>query len=251
VPDSDDPRLRDLDFAVVDVETTGWSPDEAGITEIGAVLLRRGQVVAEFASLVNPETPVPPSITELTGISDQMLAVAPPVAAVLPGLLAFAHGSVLTAHNARFDLSFLTAACAAAGLAWPGFEVPDTVRLARHLMATPDEVPDCKLRTLAEFFGAPAQPSHRALADARATAAVLEHLLLRLADRGIDTFGELTAWLDDRDAEAAAQAELAARSLRRRARTRRALRTLLRWRRDKVAALRQRPGGSQWSPPSS
>lgn len=202
-----DARLCDLDFTVVDVETTGWSPGEAGITEIGAVRVRRGEVVAEFTSLVNPGTPVPAPITELTGISDPMLALAPPVAAVLPGLLAFAEGSVLAAHNAPFDMRFLVAACAAAGLGWPGFEVLDTVRLARHLMATPDEVPDRKLGTLAEYFGTPVRPSHRALDDARATAVVLGKLLERLADReGVRTLGELTAWLAARDAAAEAAA---------------------------------------------
>src|ERR1700756_4606904 len=147
--------LADLDFTVVDVETTGWAPEEAGITEIGAVRVHGGTVVAEFGSLVNPGTPVPPAITELTGISDQMLASAPPVAAVLPGLLTFAEGSVLAAHNAPFDLRFLTAACASMGRDWPGFEVLDTVRLARHLMVTPQEVPDRKLATRAPVFGTP------------------------------------------------------------------------------------------------
>jgi DNA polymerase III subunit epsilon len=199
-----DVRLGDADFTVVDVETTGWSPDRAGITEIGAVRVRRGEVIAEFTSLVNPGTPVPAPITELTGISDPMLALAPPVAAVLPGLLAFAEGSVLIAHNAPFDIAFLTAACAAAGLSWPGYAVLDTLRLARYLVATPDEVPDCKLRTLAGYFGAPVQPSHRALDDARATATVLGGLLGRLAEREVRTLGELAAWLAERDAEAAA-----------------------------------------------
>ena len=225
-PDIAPGQLCDLDFTVVDVETTGWSPDQAGITEIGAVRVRQGTVVAEFTSLVNPGTPVPAPITELTGISDPMLAPAPPAAAVLPGLLAFAEGSVLAAHNAPFDLRFLTAACAAAGLPWPGFEVLDTVRLARHLMAIPDEVPDCKLGTLADFFGAPPQPSHRALADARATAVVLVHLLRRLADRDVHTLGELAAWLAAREAEAAA-GPVRPRWLAR------ALRMLSRWRRDR------------------
>jgi len=193
--------LADLEFTVVDVETTGWAPDEAGITEIGAVRVRGGEVTAEFSSLVNPGTPVPPAITDLTGISDQMLTSAPPVAAVLPGLLAFAEGSVLAAHNAPFDLRFLTAACAGMGCDWPGFEVLDTVRLARHLMATPQEVPDRKLATLASFFGTPVRPSHRALDDARATASVLGQLLARLADReGITTLDGLNAWLAARDA---------------------------------------------------
>jgi DNA polymerase-3 subunit epsilon len=203
-------NLSDLDFTVVDVETTGWEPAEASITEIGAVRVRSGRLVAEFSSLVNPGTPVPAPITELTGISDQMLISAPPVASVLPGLLAFASGSVLAAHNAPFDLRFLTAACTGMGLDWPGFEVLDTVRLARHLMATPEEVPDRKLATLARFFATPVRPSHRALDDARSTAAVLGRLLARLADReGVSTLGELDAWLAERDAEAAAAAEAA------------------------------------------
>jgi DNA polymerase-3 subunit epsilon len=205
-------RLSDLDVTVVDIETTGWAPDEASITEIGAVRVRAGRVVAEFASLVNPGTPVPEPITELTGISDQMLVSAPPVAEVLPGLLAFARGSVLAAHNAPFDLGFLTAACAGMDLAWPGFEVLDTVRLARHLMATPEEVPDRKLATLARFFATPVRPSHRALDDARSTAAVLGRLLARLADReAVGTLAELDAWLAARDAalaEALAAAEI-------------------------------------------
>src|SRR5512146_1056398 len=158
--------LSELAFTVVDIETTGWAPEDAGITEIGAVRVQGGTVVAEFGSLVNPGIPVPEAITALTGISDQMLVSAPLVGDVLPSLLAFAEGSVLTAHNAPFDLRFLTAACAAMGRDWPGFEVLDTVRLARHLMATPQEVPDRKLATLARFFGTPVRPSHRALDDA-------------------------------------------------------------------------------------
>jgi DNA polymerase-3 subunit epsilon len=194
--------LAQLDYAVVDVETTGWAPADSGITEIGAVRVHGGQVAAEFTSLVDPGTPIPADIAELTGIDDEMLTGAPSIAAVLPGLLAFADGCVLTAHNARFDLSFLVAACDAAGLPWPGFPVLDTVRLARYLMAVPEEVPDCKLGTLAGFFGSPAQPSHRALADARATADVLMHLVGRLAERGVTTLDDLTLWLAQRDAQA-------------------------------------------------
>jgi DNA polymerase-3 subunit epsilon len=187
--------LAELDYVVVDVETTGFTPGDCGITEIGAVRVRGGHVVAEFTSLVNPGTPVPGPIEELTGIGDAMLAEAPPVAAVLPGLLTFAEGCVLAAHNARFDLSFLTAACDAAKMPWPGFAVIDTVQLARYLMLVPDEVADRKLGTLAEFFGTHVQPIHRALDDARATADILMRLIGRLADRGVTTLDELDAWL--------------------------------------------------------
>ena len=188
-------ELAGLEFAVVDLETTGWSPEAAGITEIGAVRVRGGRRQGEFASLVNPGTAVPPSIEDLTGITDWMLASAPRVASVLPGLLAFSRGCVLVAHNAPFDLGFLRAACDDCGLAWPAFTVLDTVMLARQVM-DPDEVPDCKLGTLAGFFGARTAPSHRALADARATADVLGWLIRRLAHRGVRTLGELSAWPD-------------------------------------------------------
>ena len=190
-----------LEFAVVDLETTGWSPEQAAITEIGAVRVRagarRGEFVrqGEFASLVNPGTPVPPGIADLTGITDWMLAAAPRLGAVLPRLLDFATGCVLVAHNAPFDLGFLVAGCGDLGLAWPGFTVLDTVMLARHVM-DPDEVPDCKLGTLAGFFGARTTPNHRALADARATADVLSWLIRRLTHRGIRTLRQLSAWPD-------------------------------------------------------
>ena len=188
-------ELSRLEFAVVDLETTGWSPEVAAITEIGAVRVRGGLRQGEFASLVNPGMPVPPGIEELTGITDLMLTAAPRLAAVLPGLLDFAQGCVLVAHNAPFDLGFLVAACGDCGLAWPGFTVLDTVMLARRVM-DPDEVPDCKLGTLAGFFRARTAPNHRALADARATADVLGWLIRRLAHRGIHTLNQLSAWAD-------------------------------------------------------
>jgi DNA polymerase-3 subunit epsilon len=172
--------LAGIDLVVVDVETTGWLADEAAITEIAAVRLGGGQLTGEFSSLVNPGHPVPADITQLTGITDDMVRRAPPVAAVLPVFLAFARGAVLAAHNAPFDLSFLTAACRSSGIGWPTAAVIDTAVLARLVLHNA-EVPDCRLATLAEFFAARTMPCHRALADARATADVLAGLLGRLA----------------------------------------------------------------------
>jgi DNA polymerase III subunit epsilon len=201
--------LNDLDFAVVDLETTGWSPDEGAIAEIGAVRVRGGVRRGEFASLVNPGMAIPSSIEELTGITDWLLAAAPAVAAVLPRLLSWANGCVLVAHNAPFDVGFLAAACADCGLTWPTFTVLDTVLLARHALE-PDEVPDCKLGTLARFFDTKTPPTHRALADARATADVLYGLIGRLGRRGVRTLGDLTAFLAEAAAAEAAEAEAAA-----------------------------------------
>jgi DNA polymerase-3 subunit epsilon len=171
----------DTRFVVVDVETTGWDPAQAAITEIGAVRLRGGQVTGEFSALVNPGDPIPPDITALTGISDGLVSQAPPITAVLPRFLGFARGCVLAAHNAPFDLSFLTAACRACGIGWPGFAVLDTAMLAR-LVLDPVQVPDRKLVTLAEYFAAGTVPCHRALDDAKATTDVLLGLLgIRIA----------------------------------------------------------------------
>jgi DNA polymerase III epsilon subunit family exonuclease len=185
----------EIDFVIVDVETTGWSPGEARITEIGAVRVSAGQVRAWFSSLVNPHTAIPEQVAELTGISDAMVAVAPSLERVLPAFLDFADGCVLTAHNAPFDVGFLSAACVACDLRWPDFTVVDTVELARWVLGE-DEVPNCKLSTLAAFFGARTLPRHRALADAMATADVLLGLLPRLAAAGVSTVADLRACQD-------------------------------------------------------
>jgi DNA polymerase III epsilon subunit family exonuclease len=169
------------DVVVVDVETTGWLADAASITEIGAVRLAKGQVVAEFSALVNPGVPIPPPITELTGITDGMVASAPPIGEVLPRFLQFARDSVLVAHNAPFDLGFLRAAATACSLPWPPCAVLDTAVLAR-IVLRPGEVIDHKLATLAEHFGSSSGPRHRALADAMATADVLAALLALVAE---------------------------------------------------------------------
>ena len=178
-----------IDFAIVDLETTGWAPEEATITEVGAVLVCGGRVRAQFSSLVNPGAAIPEQVAVLTGISDAMVASAPPLATVLAGFLSFAQGCVLTAHNAPFDIAFLTAACQACGLPWPEFQVLDTVELARRVLGE-QEVADCKLATLAAHFDTRIKPRHRALPDALATADVLAALLRRLAATGVRTLAE-------------------------------------------------------------
>ncbi|WP_369053609.1 DEDD exonuclease domain-containing protein [Kineococcus terrestris] len=182
--------LAETTFVVVDTETTGGAPAEGGITEIGAVKVRGGEVLGEFQTLVRPPSSIPPFVQLLTGITDAMVASAPTAAQVLPSFLEFARGAVLVAHNAPYDTGFLAGACARAQLSWPRFEVVDTVVLARHLVG-PDEARDRKLATLARLFGARTTPEHRALADARATVDVLHALLGRLGNRGVQTLEDL------------------------------------------------------------
>src|SRR5690349_4073909 len=102
--------LHLVTFCAVDLETTGGSPNNDAITEIGAVKHLGGQRIGTFHSLVNPGVAIPRSITYLTGLDDLDVAGAPPIEALLPALLEFLDGSVFVAHNARFDFGFLNAA---------------------------------------------------------------------------------------------------------------------------------------------
>ena len=185
--------LPAVTFCVVDLETTGSGADDH-ITEIGAVRVCGGEVTGEFQTLVNPHVGIPPLISVLTGITNSMVAGSPPLAEALPAFLEFARGCVLVAHNARFDVGFLKRACAAHGYAWPGWEVVDTVQLARGVL-TRDECPDVKLATLARHFRVPVQPNHRALTDARATVSVLHGLLERVGSLRVDTLEDLAEFL--------------------------------------------------------
>ena len=183
--------LRDITFCVVDLETTGGSASAGSmITEIGAVKVRGGEVLAEFQTLVNPHTEIPAFIAVLTGITNSMVADAPQIDSALPAFLEFAAGCVLVAHNAPFDVGFLKHFAARQEIGWPRFEVLDTAKLARRVI-TRDDAPNCKLSSLAVLFGASTTPNHRALSDARATVDVLHGLMERLGGLGVHTLEEL------------------------------------------------------------
>jgi hypothetical protein len=186
--------LNETTFVVLDLETTGGAPHRgAAITEIGAVKVRGGVTLGEFKTFIDPGHPVPAYITELTGITDEMVFQSPTIDQIFPSLLEFlgsAESSVLVAQNAPFDLSFLTFAARAHGYQWPEYHVLDTAIIARKVLSR-DEVPNCKLGTLAQFFGTSTSPNHRALDDARATVDVFHGLLERLGTHDIYTLEEL------------------------------------------------------------
>jgi DNA polymerase-3 subunit epsilon len=181
--------LHQVTFCVVDLETTGGSPTDCRITEVGAVKYLGGERIGSFQALVNPEIPIPPFITHLTGIDDRSVAAEPPIEEILPAFLEFCRGSVFVAHNARFDFSFLNTNLIRLDYdRLPGPAVC-TARLARRLV-WPD-VPNVRLQTLARYFRTRTVPNHRAFADAEACAEVL-HGLLDLGGRlGILTLGDL------------------------------------------------------------
>ena len=192
-----DRKLSETTFAVLDLETSGGSPRlGAGITEIGVVKVKGGQVLGTFQSFVDPGHALPYFITELTGITDQMLVSAPFIDEILPTLFEFLgtpDETVVVAHNSPFDLSFLKAASVTHEIDWPEYVTVDTARLARAVLDR-DEVTNCKLSTLAQFFGAATSPNHRALDDALATVDVLHGLIERLGGFNIYNFEEMRSF---------------------------------------------------------
>ncbi|MEK8052827.1 3'-5' exonuclease [Ideonella sp. DXS22W] len=170
-----------MPIAVIDFETTGSSPGQgARATEIAAVLVDDGRIVGQYQSLIHTGVWVPPFIEQLTGISNAMLADAPPAAQVMREVLAFTAGCPLVAHNAAFDRAFWRAeallACEGDATATSAVDASFacTVRLSRRLFP---QAPNHRLGTLAAWHRLPdAGRAHRALADATVTA----HLLLRL-----------------------------------------------------------------------
>ena len=189
-----DEDLSQTTFVVLDLETSGASPKTgSAITEIGAVKVCGGHVLGTFKTFVNPGTPLPPFITELTGITDAMLIDAPTIESVLPLLFEFLgsdKSTVFVAHNAPFDLSFLKASAALHGYTWPNFRVIDTVKAARFVL-TKDDVANYQLGTLAVYFRTEIAPNHRALDDALATVDVLHGIIERMGTFGITTINQM------------------------------------------------------------
>ena len=163
-------------YAVVDVETTGFSPTSDRVVEVACVVIQDGRVERRWSSLVDPERPIPWRASEIHGITDDDVAQAPSFAEVERELIALCAGATVVAHNASFDLGFLTALRAQPHLC--------TLALARRAFP---HAPNHKNQTLRRYLEVDRDPmlrgleAHRALADALVTAAILLRCLARLA----------------------------------------------------------------------
>lgn len=176
--------LKDLDFVVVDVEATGAKTPPNRLIELGAYRIRGGRIVDKFLQLVNPEIPIPRFVVTLTGISNEMVRRQPVFADVVPRWLDFVSDSVLVAHNAPFDTSFLNHEISRV---YPGHRMLNphlcTVRLSRRVL--PD-IANHRLDTIADHFSIPIVSRHRAGSDALATAEIFLLLLSKLdEDHGV------------------------------------------------------------------
>ena len=174
-------------FVVFDLETTGFSPIANRIIEIGAVLVEDGAITDRFSTFVNPETPIPYRIQELTGIDDSMVIDAPVIGQVLPDFLDFCKDAVLVAHNAPFDVGFVERNCQQLGLPFD-FTSVDTVGMARFLLPALNRF---KLDTVAKALQIPLYNHHRAVDDAGCTAEIFVRFVEMCAERGIYDLEEL------------------------------------------------------------
>jgi DNA polymerase III epsilon subunit family exonuclease len=176
-------------FVVVDLETTGLVPARAAICEIGAVRVDGLLPAGTFQTLVDPGLPLPPAVSNLTGLADRDLRGAPRVETAVTRFLAFAGDAVLVAHNARFDLAFLNREVERLTGRRVASPVVDTVGLARRLLA--GRVRRTGLASLSHLFGTSVRPCHRALPDAQATAEVLVALIGLAQEQGATTVADL------------------------------------------------------------
>ncbi len=191
--------LASAEFLAVDTETNGLPGERCELTEVGAVLVGGGELHDEWQSLVGVAAPLGRGIQRFTGISQAMVAAAPPPESVLPGFAAQLRGRVLVAHNARFDLNVLKQAFARAALDWPDPPVLCTVALARRFAPLQRRR---GLAALAAALGVEVEAVHRALPDARTCARVFCALFGRLCAHAA-TVGEAVALLSPRRARRA------------------------------------------------
>ncbi|MBE5963730.1 MAG: PolC-type DNA polymerase III [Lachnospira sp.] len=168
-------------YVVFDIETTGFSPTNDRIIEIGAVKIENGEEVDRFSTFVNPDIPIPFRIENLTGINDSMVATAPFINEVLPKFLEFCEGCVLVAHNADFDVSFIKSKAKDSNIAYEPTYL-DTVALARILMPN---LTRYKLDVVAKALAIPPFNHHRAVDDAAVTAQIFVKFIQMLKDRDV------------------------------------------------------------------
>ncbi len=176
-------ELRETDFVVFDLETTGAKAPPCRVTEIGAFRISGGKIVAEYQTLINPRMPIPSFIVELTGISDDMVKNAPEFGEIAEEFLEFVGDAVLVAHNSPFDMRFINHEI---GRVFDGYRLGNphlcTVQLSRKLL--PD-IENHRLHTVADYYSIVIENRHRAADDALATAKIFVNFLDHLSEKGI------------------------------------------------------------------
>jgi DNA polymerase-3 subunit epsilon len=179
--------LDEIEFVVLDTETTGLRPGPHRVIEIAGVRIKGGEACGSFATLVNPGTRLPGFIVQFTGITQEMVNSAPKAAEIFPDFLNFVEGAIIVGHNVGFDIGFLSYEARLLGLDFP-LDGLDTIPLARRFLPG---LRRFKLDSVAGHLSIPTANRHRALGDAKVTAAIFVKLLALAREQGIVTLGHL------------------------------------------------------------
>lgn len=174
-------------FTFIDVETTGLSPRAARVCEVAAVSFRGADRLDTLAELINPGMPIPPEVTRIHGITDAMVKDRSSFGGVAPRLLTMLENSVIVAHNAEFDLGFLTAEFERVGLRFPKLPVVDTLAVARKSWKFKSN----RLGNIAAELNFSNEGWHRALSDVEMTRKLFEHFIAAFKGAGVSTVGGL------------------------------------------------------------
>lgn len=180
-------KIEEAVFTFIDVETTGLSPRTARICEVAAISFRGEDRVASLAELVNPGLPIPAEVSKIHGITDDMVKDSPAFGAVAPRLLALLENSVIVAHNAEFDLAFLSMEFERVGLKFPKLHVVDTLAIARKSWKFQSN----RLGKIAAELNISNGGWHRALSDVEMTRKIFEHFISAFRSAGAVTVADL------------------------------------------------------------
>ena len=184
IPDTEMQPVENTVYTAFDIETTGLKAEHDEIIEIGAVRIENGIVTERFHSFIDDGLTIPKSITDLTGITEDMIQGAPSTREVLDRFRAFAEGTTLVAHNASFDVGFITHHGARFGITFP-MPYADTLMLSRYLLH--DDLPNHKLDTICNWFGVDMGSHHRADDDANSCAMILLEFIRKLKEKDVYT----------------------------------------------------------------
>ena len=180
-------RIEEAVFTFIDVETTGLSPRTARVCEVAAVSFRGDERVGSLAELINPGGPIPPEVSKIHGITDDMVVNSPAFGGIAPRLLALLENSVVVAHNAEFDMAFLSMEFERVGLKFPPLAVVDTLVLARKHWKFKSN----RLGNIAAELNFSSENWHRALSDVEMTRKIFEHFIKAFKDAGAVTVADL------------------------------------------------------------
>ncbi|PIS46651.1 MAG: hypothetical protein COT17_07495 [Elusimicrobia bacterium CG08_land_8_20_14_0_20_51_18] len=180
-------RIEDITFTFLDVETTGLSPERERICEVAIISFRDFKQVYSFSTLINPQKKIPPEITRINGINDEMVKDKPAFPAAVPKIMVALENSVVVGHNVNFDRDFLVSEFSRCGFQMPSLHFVDTLLIARKF----GKFSNNRLGNIARQLEISNENWHRALSDVEMTSKIFEHFMVIFKKEGVNSLHDL------------------------------------------------------------